>query len=87
MNDSFLCIENLVYVSDNYFSNREISKYLGTYGPQNLESASEAIEFFRNRFKNGKTIRWAIVPKSVGKMVGTFSYEYFDNNTLSTIEM
>jgi Acetyltransferases, including N-acetylases of ribosomal proteins len=68
----------------NYFSNREISKYLGTYGPQTLESASEAIEYFRNRFRNGKAIRWAIVPKCVGKIVGTFSYEYFDNNNTLT---
>ena len=62
-----------------YFSNREVSRYLDTYGPKSVEEAREAIKFFRDRFDNKQNIRWAIVPKKVGKIVGSFAYNYFDN--------
>lgn len=61
-----------------YFSNKELSKYLSTYGPKSTKDAIGAIRFFNERFSRGKTIRWAIVPKNEGRMAGSFSYEYFD---------
>jgi Acetyltransferases, including N-acetylases of ribosomal proteins len=63
----------------NYFSNKEVSKYLDSYGPKSIEEASEAIRFFRDRFDHWSNVRWAIIPKAVGRIVGSFAYNYFDN--------
>lgn len=73
----------------NNISNRDVTKYLDSFGPLSVEEAREAIKGWSEQFKKREFIRWGITFKGNETVIGTICtspcYVSFRENPLPPI--
>jgi ribosomal-protein-alanine N-acetyltransferase len=73
----------------NNISDRDVSKYLDSFGPLSVETAREAIKGWSEQFKKKEFIRWGITFKGDDTVIGTICadpcYVSFRENPLPPI--
>lgn len=67
------------------YSEPDVPKFLDWDGPGSVDVAKMIIEYFNEQYRKRETLRWAIVSKETGKLIGTCILCGFWRNAIADI--
>ncbi|MGF9966160.1 GNAT family N-acetyltransferase [Bacillus rhizoplanae] len=62
-----------------YFVKEPVIRYFGMDAFQNIEEVKNVIRNFRERYEEGSAIRWGIVLKGTGQLIGTCGFHLINH--------